>query len=119
MPDAFDETGLTTKTLTEIIEELEDDYKDIYGDDINIDQNSADGQIINIQAQEGVDLRELLSSINNGFDPDVVQEHYVLRKGVLQFVIDHCGAAVFNDKGLARELLYIGQRLDQYVGFFD
>lgn len=70
MPDTFDETGLTTKTLSEIIEELEDDYKNIYGADINIDQNSADGQIINIQAQTAVDLRELLTSINNGFDPD-------------------------------------------------
>ena len=70
MPDTFDDTGLTTKTLTEIVDELEVDYKDIYGDDINLDQNSPDGQIVNIQGQEGVDTRELLTSINNGFDPD-------------------------------------------------
>jgi len=70
MPDNFDSTGLTVKTLTELREELETDYKDIYGDDINLDQNSPDGQIVNIEAQEGVDLRELLASINAGFDPD-------------------------------------------------
>lgn len=70
MPDTFDSTGLTVKTLTELREELEADYKEIYGDDINLDQNSPDGQVINIQAQEGVDLREVLSQINAGFDPD-------------------------------------------------
>ena len=70
MPDNFDSTGLTVKTLTELREELETDYKDIYGDDINLDQNSPDGQVVNIEAQEGVDLRELLASINAGFDPD-------------------------------------------------
>jgi len=70
MPDVFDETGLTVKTLTEIREELEADYKEIYGDDINLDQNSPDGQIINIESQDAVDLREVLSQINAGFDPD-------------------------------------------------
>lgn len=70
MPDTFDSTGLIVKTLTEIREELEDDYKEIYGDDINLDQNSPDGQVVNIQAQEGVDLREVLAAINEGFDPD-------------------------------------------------
>ena len=91
MPDNFDETGLTTKTLTEIIEELEDDYKDIYGNDINIDQNSADGQIINIQAQEGVDLRELLSSINNGFDPDQAEGRVLDQRVALNNITRNAG----------------------------
>ena len=70
MPDTFDSTGLTVKTLTEIREEKEADYKSIYGDDINLDQNSPDGQIINIESQDAVDLREVLTQINAGFDPD-------------------------------------------------
>ena len=70
MPDTFDSTGLTVKTLTEIREEKEADYKSIYGDDINLDQNSPDGQIINIESQDAVDLREVLTAINAGFDPD-------------------------------------------------
>jgi len=70
MPDTFDSTGLTVKTLTEIREEKEADYKSIYGEDINLDQNSPDGQIINIESQGAVDLREVLSQINAGFDPD-------------------------------------------------
>jgi len=70
MPDTFDSTGLTVKTLTELREELEADYKEIYGEDINLDQNSPDGQVTNIQNQAGVDLREVLTAINAGFDPD-------------------------------------------------
>jgi len=70
MPDVFNELGLQTKTLTELITELEDNYKSIYGTDINLDPNSPDGQLLNIQAQTGIDLRELLTKINAGFDRD-------------------------------------------------
>lgn len=70
MPDSLSSTGLQIKTLAEITQELEDGFKDIYGSDINLDQNSPDGQMINIFAQAGVDLRELIVSVNNGFNPD-------------------------------------------------
>jgi uncharacterized phage protein gp47/JayE len=70
MPDLLDASGLQTKTLPEIITDLEDGLKVIYGTDINVDQNSPDGQLINLFAQAARDLRELLTSINNGFDPD-------------------------------------------------
>lgn len=70
MADTLDANGLTVKTLTEIKTELEADFRSIYGDDINIDQNSPDGQMIGIMAQLAVDLRELIVGINNNFDPD-------------------------------------------------
>ena len=70
MPDSFDSAGLTTKTLLELREELIEEFQDIYGDDINVDQNSPDGQQINIWAQGGVDIREIIQQVNSGFDPD-------------------------------------------------
>lgn len=70
MPDEITSTGLTVKTLTEIITDLEDGFKEIYGNDINIDPNSPDGQLINLFAQSASDIRELAVQINNGFDPD-------------------------------------------------
>ena len=70
MPDVFDENGLQLKTLTESTEELGDNFKTIYGEDINIEQNSPDGQMINIFSQAATDLREVLENINAGFDPD-------------------------------------------------
>lgn len=70
MPDQFDANGLQVKTINEIIADLEAGYRSIYGADINLDQNSPDGQTINLFAQSAVDLRELLVSVNKSFDPD-------------------------------------------------
>ncbi len=70
MPDILDSKGLRTKTLTEIRDELTKSLRDIYGQDINVDQNSPDGQMINIFAQAAIDTRELLQRINSSFDPD-------------------------------------------------
>jgi uncharacterized phage protein gp47/JayE len=70
MPDILDATGLTVKTRDELVTELNTGITAIYGADANIDQNSPDGQVIGIVAQQGVDNRELAVQINNGFDPD-------------------------------------------------
>lgn len=70
MPDLLDSEGLQTKTLEEIRAELVADFQSIYGIDINVGPNSQDGQQINIYAQGGVDLREVLAQVNSNFDPD-------------------------------------------------
>ena len=70
MSDNFDDTGLQVATRPELVEELTQDYQGIYGEDINIDQSSPDGQVINIFAQGGTDIRELLMQTYNSFDPD-------------------------------------------------
>lgn len=68
--DSLDATGLQTKSLQTIIDELTVALKSIYGSDINVEQNSPDGQLINIIAQSGVDIRELLTEVYNSFNPD-------------------------------------------------
>lgn len=70
MTDVLDENGLQVKTLSEITTDLEDGFKAIYGDDINVESNSPDGQVINLLAQSLVDVRELITSVNNGFNPN-------------------------------------------------
>lgn len=70
MPDILDATGLQIATASEIRTALEDNFKSIYGADINIDQNSPDGQMIGIFVQAGVDIREKLQQVYNSFDPD-------------------------------------------------
>lgn len=70
MPDIIDATGLTVKTANEIKADLETGLQNIYGSDINLDQNSPDGQLVGIVTQMAVDIRELLVSVNNSFDPD-------------------------------------------------
>lgn len=70
MVDILDSTGLTVKTRSEIVGDLEAAFRSIYGSDINVGQNSPDGQLIGILAQQAVDIRELLVTVYNSFNPD-------------------------------------------------
>lgn len=70
MSDVFNDNGLQVDTRPELVEELTQDFQTIYGEDINVDQSSPDGQVLNIFAQGGTDIRELLMQIYNSFDPD-------------------------------------------------
>jgi uncharacterized phage protein gp47/JayE len=63
--------GLTLDDQQTILNALVSAFKAIYGDDINVEQNSPDGQQLNIYAQAQTDAQELLASIYNSFDPDV------------------------------------------------
>jgi uncharacterized phage protein gp47/JayE len=68
--DTFDSNGLIIATLPQIITYLEDNMKNIYGNDINIESNTPDGQMINLFAQAARDIRELIQRVNSNFDPD-------------------------------------------------
>ena len=70
MPNSFDENGLQVKSQSELVNELTTDFQNIYGEDINVDSNSPDGQIINIFAQALYDEYEMLTQIFSSFDPD-------------------------------------------------
>lgn len=62
--------GIKIQSLPEIINDLSEKFKYIYGQDINIEQNSPDGQFINIIAQEKKDLLDFVVSIYNNLDVD-------------------------------------------------
>lgn len=64
--------GLVTQSLEEIRNDLIAKYKSIYGQDINLEQNSPDGQWINILAQEKKDILDLFTQFYNNLDPDRV-----------------------------------------------
>lgn len=64
--------GLVTQDLSDIIEDLTAKYKSVYGQDINIEQNSSDGQFINILTQEKKDILDLFTQYYNNLDPDAV-----------------------------------------------
>lgn len=70
MSDVFNNNGLQVATTTELLELLVVAFQYIYGSDSNLDQSSPDGQLLNIFAQGGTDIRELLMQIYNSFDPD-------------------------------------------------
>lgn len=70
----IDESGIHTQTVTEIVAELENEYKRIYGQDINIGSDTPDGQRINIEAQAKADVLDFAVQIYNSFDVDAVED---------------------------------------------
>lgn len=71
MPNIIDANGLQTATREELVTQYTTDFQTIYGPDVNLDQDSPDGQMINIFIQSVLDLSDLLRQIYNGFDPDL------------------------------------------------
>lgn len=69
MTNYIDETGLVLESLADIVSSLETSFKQIYGEDINVDANSPDGQMINVFAQAKVDMLDLISQVYNSFSP--------------------------------------------------
>ncbi len=70
MPNSIGPTGLEVATRAEIIAAYTTAFQTIYGADINLDQDSPDGQMIGIFTQSILDLEDLLVQIYNMFDPD-------------------------------------------------
>lgn len=70
MPNIINATGLTTATQAELVSNLSAAYRAIYGNDINLDQDSPDGQMMMIFIQSILDVEDLLTQVYNMFDPD-------------------------------------------------
>ncbi len=68
MPNTLDSTGLTVKTLNEIVADLTAGMQAIYGADITVDSNSPDGQLINLFAQAAADNLEALVDVYDSFN---------------------------------------------------
>jgi len=70
MPNSIGPTGLQVATRDELLAQYTAAFQAIYGADINLDQDTPDGQMIGIFIQSVLDLEDLLVQIYNMFDPD-------------------------------------------------
>lgn len=70
MPNSIGPTGLTVKTQAELVTYFTTAYQTIFGIDINLDQDSPNGQEMMNYIQALLDNLDLLVQINNMFDPD-------------------------------------------------
>jgi uncharacterized phage protein gp47/JayE len=66
----IDANGITIQSFDEILAELVAGYQAIYGVDINLDQESPDGQRVAIEAKSRADMQAFGLWIANNFDPD-------------------------------------------------
>ena len=62
--------GISIQTFDEIFEELAEAYRDIYGQDINLDQDSPDGQRVALEAKARLDLQTFALQLYSQIDPD-------------------------------------------------
>lgn len=69
----IDRNGIQIDTFEEIFGNISEEFKTIYGQDINISQESPDGQMIGIIANTIYDLQTVIARIYNSFDPDFAQ----------------------------------------------
>lgn len=66
----FNNNGLETNTFRELFQVLSDSYRGIYGQDIDLDQESPDGQRVAIEAQARADMESALQWLYSQMDPD-------------------------------------------------
>jgi uncharacterized phage protein gp47/JayE len=97
MPDLLDTTGLQLKTLSELVAELEAYLKIIYGNDINVEQNTQDGQSINIYSQGGIDIREIVQKVFTGFDPDEAEGRVLDQRVAINGIERNSGTYTYVD----------------------
>ena len=109
MGNLIDSTGLTTKTLLEIRTELVADFKAAYGDDINVDQDTPDGQAINIFSLAVKDTLDFLTQVYNSFNPDLaigrVLDQRVAFNGIQRLEGTHTVAGVLVETDRAVNLV--------------
>lgn len=70
MKPEFTPDGIQVETFQEIYDRIADEYRDIYGADINLDPNSPDGQRVALEAQLQLDLQSFGAYTYTQFDPD-------------------------------------------------
>tara|TARA_Y100001963_G_scaffold17759_1_gene21921 strand:- start:18368 stop:19759 length:1392 start_codon:yes stop_codon:yes gene_type:complete len=66
----IDSNGISVKTQDELITELSQKMRDIYGADISLNSDTPDGQMLMIYVQGYEDLQDLLVQIFDSMDPD-------------------------------------------------
>lgn len=66
----IDENGFTRKRFEDILEGYQDDYKEEFGDQIDLTDNSILTQQIKVRAQQEADLNELAEISFNNLNPD-------------------------------------------------
>jgi len=71
----IDKDGLQLDSFSEIFDSFTEQFKAIYGEDINLDQDTPDGQQIGIYTNMIYDLQTQIARLYNALDPDLAEGH--------------------------------------------
>lgn len=69
----LDNNGIQTPSLSDILQYLENSFKAIYGENIDLSQNTPDGQLINILGQIWVDINSVLVYFYNSINVNTAE----------------------------------------------
>ena len=72
MANTLDSNGLTLDTRNEILANMQTEWQEIMGGDVNFESNTSDGQILQIFAQMCADYSEVIREVYNSFFPNKV-----------------------------------------------
>lgn len=70
MNPIINSNGILINDFNEIFDNLTTGYQGIYGNDIDLSQNTPDGQIVGIETKALSDMSEFCVALYNSFDPD-------------------------------------------------
>lgn len=115
MPNIFDANGLQIETREEVYARLESRFKGIYGDDINLDPSSPDRQLLEIIAQDEIDLLELLQAVNSSFDPDQAVGNTLIQRVAINGIEPQEGSYTTTDVTITTSRSVTLYGLDQAV----
>ena len=114
MPNSFDGNGLQVKTQLELVDELTQDFQDIYGEDINVESNSPDGQLINVFAQCVEDSYQLLSQAYASFDPDQAIGNVLDQRAAINGIVRKGGTYTYVSVDVVTDRSVTLNGIDQY-----
>lgn len=69
----FTSDGMNIDTFSEIFAGLVSSYKEIYGEDIDLAQNTPDGQRVGVESKARADMQAFILAVYNSFDPDLAE----------------------------------------------
>ena len=72
MANTLDSNGLSLDTRNQIYSQMQTEWQEIMGGDVNFESNTPDGQILQIFAQMCADYSEVTREIYNSFFPNKV-----------------------------------------------
>ena len=115
MADTFNSSGLTIQTRQEILDGLIEAMRAIYGDNINLEQDTPDGQILNIIAQSGIDIREVLAVAVASFDPDQAEGRILDQRVALNGIYRKAGKYTMTYVSITTDRAVTLQGLDDKI----
>ncbi|MDR1498842.1 MAG: hypothetical protein LBS34_00955 [Rickettsiales bacterium] len=83
----IDKDGIKIPTLNELLEVKTQEFRDIYGEDINVEQNAPDGQLINIEATKVKKTGSEFHIDNCELNPRMGPKQFLLTKEWTRWVI--------------------------------